>query len=189
MKPTTPTKSSSGQSSTSSSTSKHKSQNKVKKSNSSSKSKSKKSSSGGSSSSQIATNSSTSGGTSSQQLTIQANLNHLHTSQEYSSPNSSSRDKVRSPFLKYQIDQRNLTTLFRLQNYQKTYVGISANSVRCIWEQYDSNETEINVDILPVLAEDASYRLWELGNVCLIHDCAHQLDHFVQFFLLLFSRI
>lgn len=190
MKPTTPTKSSSGQSSTSSSTSKHKSQNKVKKSNSSSKSKSKKSSSGGSSSSQIATNSSTSGGTStSQQLTIQANLNHLHTSQEYSSPNSSSRDKVRSPFLKYQIDQRNLTTLFRLQNYQKTYVGISANSVRCIWEQYDSNETEINVDILPVLAEDASYRLWELGNVCLIHDCAHQLGHFVQFFLLLFSRI
>lgn len=63
-----------------------------------------------------------------------------------------------------------LTTLFILQNYQKTYVGISANSIRCIWEQYDSNETDINVDILPVLAEDASYRLWELGNVSLMHN-------------------
>lgn len=68
-----------------------------------------------------------------------------------------------------------------MQNYQKTYVGISANSVRCIWEQYDSNETEINVDILPVLAEDASYRLWELGNVCLIHNFAQHLDEVIQF--------
>lgn len=62
------------------------------------------------------------------------------------------------------------------QHYQKTYVGISANSVRCIWEQYDSNETEINVDILPVLAEDTSYRLWELGNVSSFRDSVSSIQ-------------
>lgn len=73
---------------------------------------------------------------------MQANLNHLSNSSDHASPNSSNRDK----------------------NCQRTYIGINAQSVKCIWEQHDSGETEVNQEVLPILAEDASYKLWELAN-------------------------
>lgn len=43
-------------------------------------------------------------------------------------------------------------------------MGINANSVKCIWEQYNKGDIELNSDILPILAEDASYKLWEVVN-------------------------
>lgn len=43
-------------------------------------------------------------------------------------------------------------------------MGINANSVKCIWEQYNKGDIELNPDILPILAEDASYKLWEVVN-------------------------
>lgn len=51
----------------------------------------------------------------------------------------------------------------------KTYIGINAKSVKCIWEQHDESNTDISADVLPVLAEDASYKLWELANVSEAH--------------------
>lgn len=47
---------------------------------------------------------------------------------------------------------------------QRSYVGINANSVKCIWEQYNKGDIELNADVLPILAEDASFKLWELIN-------------------------
>lgn len=43
-------------------------------------------------------------------------------------------------------------------------MGINANSVKCIWEQYNKGDIELNPEILPILAEDASYKLWEVVN-------------------------
>lgn len=43
-------------------------------------------------------------------------------------------------------------------------MGINANSVKCVWEQYNSGDIELNSDILPILAEDASYKIWEVVN-------------------------
>lgn len=43
-------------------------------------------------------------------------------------------------------------------------MGINANSVKCIWEQYNKGDIELNSDILPIIAEDASYKLWEVVN-------------------------
>lgn len=36
--------------------------------------------------------------------------------------------------------------------------------MKCIWEQYNRNDIELNPDILPTVAEDASYKLWEMIN-------------------------
>lgn len=47
---------------------------------------------------------------------------------------------------------------------QRTYVGINASSVKCIWEQYNKSDIELNSEVLPILAEDTSYKLWELIN-------------------------
>lgn len=45
---------------------------------------------------------------------------------------------------------------------QRTYVGINANSVKCIWEQYNnSGDIELNPELMPIIAEDTSYKLWE----------------------------
>lgn len=154
----------------SSSSSKHKSQSKVKRSDSTSKSKNKKSSrSSGSSSSGGVQNPPSDANTNAnssttQPLTIQANLNHLN-SHETASPNSISREKVR------RCSRFPTESSFRhvcKQNSQRSYAGLSSKTIKCIWEQYDSNEMEINGEILPVLAEDASYKLWELANVSLL---------------------
>lgn len=37
-------------------------------------------------------------------------------------------------------------------------------SVQCIWDQIGSSDVTINTDILPIIAEDASYKLWEILN-------------------------
>lgn len=34
-----------------------------------------------------------------------------------------------------------------------------------MWEQHDATNTDVSADVLPILAEDASYKLWELANV------------------------
>ncbi|XP_055316588.1 uncharacterized protein LOC129576090 [Sitodiplosis mosellana] len=77
-----------------------------------------------------------------QPITVQANLNHLSNSNDHASPSSSNREKTN----------------------HRTYVGINANSVKCIWEQYNKGDIELNPEILPILAEDASYKLWEVVN-------------------------
>lgn len=46
----------------------------------------------------------------------------------------------------------------------QTYIGINATSVKCIWEQYNKNDIELNPEVLPTIAEDASYKLWEVIN-------------------------
>lgn len=39
-----------------------------------------------------------------------------------------------------------------------------------MWEQHErSNETEISPDAAQKLAEDTTYKVWELVNVCLIN--------------------
>lgn len=37
--------------------------------------------------------------------------------------------------------------------------------MKCIWEQFDNSETEVNPEVYGRLAEDATYKLWELCNV------------------------
>lgn len=44
-------------------------------------------------------------------------------------------------------------------------MGINAKSVECMWEQHDQTNTYVSAEVLPILAEDASYKLWELANV------------------------
>lgn len=52
------------------------------------------------------------------------------------------------------------------KNRYKNYAGISARSVKCYWEQYsNANETECQDEVYMRVAEDVTYKLWELGNV------------------------
>lgn len=37
--------------------------------------------------------------------------------------------------------------------------------MKCIWEQFDNSETEVNPEVYGRLAEDVTYKLWELCNV------------------------
>lgn len=48
---------------------------------------------------------------------------------------------------------------------QKAYVGIGVDSIKCIWDQNNDSEMVIDAEVLPILAEDATYRLWEFMNV------------------------
>lgn len=47
----------------------------------------------------------------------------------------------------------------------KSYAGFSSRSVRTIWEQHDKQETEVAAEVYNKLAEDTTYKLWELANV------------------------
>ncbi|XP_065094029.1 uncharacterized protein Saf6 [Ochlerotatus camptorhynchus] len=46
----------------------------------------------------------------------------------------------------------------------KSYAGFSSRSVRTIWEQHDKQETEVTPEVYNKLAEDTTYKLWELAN-------------------------
>lgn len=46
----------------------------------------------------------------------------------------------------------------------RSYIGINANSVKCIWDQHDNGDIDLHQNVLPILAEDASYKLWEVIN-------------------------
>ncbi|XP_050100544.1 uncharacterized protein LOC126581122 [Anopheles aquasalis] len=46
----------------------------------------------------------------------------------------------------------------------KAYAGFSTRSVRTAWEQHDKQETEVSADVYERLAEDTTYKLWELVN-------------------------
>lgn len=54
------------------------------------------------------------------------------------------------------------------QNRYKNYAGISARSVKGYWEQFNNHETDCQDDVYLRLAEDVTYKLWELGNVSVI---------------------
>lgn len=60
-------------------------------------------------------------------------------------------------------------------SHHKSYAGLASKSIKCIWEQFDSSETEVNQEVYGRLAEDVTYKLWELCNVrrcifnCLVH--------------------
>ncbi|XP_058177525.1 uncharacterized protein LOC131293464 [Anopheles ziemanni] len=46
----------------------------------------------------------------------------------------------------------------------KVYAGLSSRSVRTAWEQHDKQETEVSAEVYEKLAEDTTYKLWELAN-------------------------
>ncbi|KFB45239.1 hypothetical protein ZHAS_00013076 [Anopheles sinensis] len=46
----------------------------------------------------------------------------------------------------------------------KVYAGLSSRSVRTAWEQHDKQETEVAAEVYEKLAEDTTYKLWELAN-------------------------
>ncbi|XP_055591721.1 uncharacterized protein LOC129743658 [Uranotaenia lowii] len=46
----------------------------------------------------------------------------------------------------------------------KSFAGFSSRSVKTIWEQHDKQETEVSSDVYTKLAEDTTYKLWELAN-------------------------
>ncbi|KAJ6643144.1 hypothetical protein Bhyg_08100 [Pseudolycoriella hygida] len=48
--------------------------------------------------------------------------------------------------------------------HHKSYAGLSSKSMKCIWEQFDNSETEVNPEVYGRLAEDVTYKLWELCN-------------------------
>lgn len=47
--------------------------------------------------------------------------------------------------------------------------------MKCIWEQFDNSETEVNPEVYGRLAEDATYKLWELCNVSEVSDWIHNI--------------
>lgn len=51
------------------------------------------------------------------------------------------------------------------QNRYKNYAGISSRSVRCYWEQFNGHLDLCQEEVYMRVAEDVTYKLWELGNV------------------------
>lgn len=51
------------------------------------------------------------------------------------------------------------------QSNHKSYAGLEPRSIKIIWEQHDQSDVELSGEVCARVAEDASYRLWELINV------------------------
>uniref|UniRef100_A0A2M4AH81 Uncharacterized protein n=1 Tax=Anopheles triannulatus TaxID=58253 RepID=A0A2M4AH81_9DIPT len=65
----------------------------------------------------------------------------------------------------------------------KAYAGFSTRSVRTAWEQHDKQETEVSTDVYEKLAEDTTYKLWELVNNIKTysrHSSGRVTDHLVN---------
>ncbi|KAH8412891.1 hypothetical protein KR009_006530 [Drosophila setifemur] len=50
------------------------------------------------------------------------------------------------------------------QGHQKSYAGFDPRSIKIFWEQHDKTDVELSQDVCARLAEDASYKVWELIN-------------------------
>ncbi|XP_017132554.1 uncharacterized protein LOC108149462 isoform X1 [Drosophila elegans] len=48
--------------------------------------------------------------------------------------------------------------------HQKSYAGFDPRSIKIFWEQHDQTDVELSQDVCAKLAEDASYKIWELIN-------------------------
>ncbi|XP_037710811.1 uncharacterized protein LOC119547853 [Drosophila subpulchrella] len=48
--------------------------------------------------------------------------------------------------------------------HQKSYAGFDPRSIKIFWEQHDQTDVELSQDVCAQLAEDASYKVWELIN-------------------------
>ncbi|XP_034489443.1 uncharacterized protein LOC117793268, partial [Drosophila innubila] len=48
--------------------------------------------------------------------------------------------------------------------HHKTYAGFDPRSIKIFWEQHDQTDVELSQDVCARLAEDASYKIWELIN-------------------------
>lgn len=62
-----------------------------------------------------------------------------------------------------------IINLIPFQNRYKNYAGISGRSVRCYWEQFNNHETECQDEVYMRVAEDVTYKLWELGNALKVY--------------------
>ncbi|SPP79135.1 uncharacterized protein LOC117582445 [Drosophila guanche] len=49
-------------------------------------------------------------------------------------------------------------------SHHKSYAGFDPRSVKIFWEQHDQTDVELSQDVCARLAEDASYKVWELIN-------------------------
>ncbi|KAH8324336.1 hypothetical protein KR074_005788, partial [Drosophila pseudoananassae] len=47
---------------------------------------------------------------------------------------------------------------------QKSYAGFDPRSIKIFWEQHDQTDVELPQDVCARLAEDATYKVWELIN-------------------------
>lgn len=61
-------------------------------------------------------------------------------------------------------DANSSTSAAKDKSSYKSYAGFSSRSVRTIWEQHDKQETEVVPDVYTKLAEDTTYKLWEMAN-------------------------
>uniref|UniRef100_A0A1I8NY89 Uncharacterized protein n=1 Tax=Stomoxys calcitrans TaxID=35570 RepID=A0A1I8NY89_STOCA len=50
------------------------------------------------------------------------------------------------------------------RNNHKSYAGLEPRSIKIIWEQHDQSDVELSTEVCSRVAEDASYKLWELMN-------------------------
>ncbi|XP_054742643.1 uncharacterized protein LOC129247515 [Anastrepha obliqua] len=46
----------------------------------------------------------------------------------------------------------------------KSYAGLEGRSVKIIWDQHDQSDLELSTEVCSRIAEDVSYKLWELVN-------------------------
>ncbi|XP_053694913.1 uncharacterized protein LOC128742540 [Sabethes cyaneus] len=58
----------------------------------------------------------------------------------------------------------NISSLTKDKSSFQSYAGFSSRSIRTIWEQHDKQETEVSPEVYNKLAEDTTYKLWELTN-------------------------
>ncbi|CAD6998938.1 uncharacterized protein LOC101461947 [Ceratitis capitata] len=50
------------------------------------------------------------------------------------------------------------------KSHAKSYAGLEGRSVKIIWEQHDQSDLELSPEVCARVAEDVSYKLWELVN-------------------------
>ncbi|XP_055543921.1 uncharacterized protein LOC129729397 [Wyeomyia smithii] len=58
----------------------------------------------------------------------------------------------------------NIPSVAKDKSSFQSYAGFSSRSIRTIWEQHDKQETEVSPEVYSKLAEDTTYKLWELTN-------------------------
>lgn len=126
----------------------------------------KSSGSGNSSKIKLKKSSSSNSSHSSQKSQLVVN-DHATTNGTDAGSNSNHTEKVSSHSIIQSVKNDVLINCV-LQANLKSYSGFDKNSMKYIWEQQPNSENDVMVSaVFPHLAEDVTYKIWDLANVSL----------------------
>lgn len=56
------------------------------------------------------------------------------------------------------------------KGHQRSYSGFGPKTIKVFWEQHDTSDTDVMPEAYAHLAEDATYKIWDVINVCMVSE-------------------